>query len=123
MPRVDGPFRVLEKVNDNAYKLDLPEGYNVSPTFNMHDLSPYLEDGIGIDDGVDLRASPFQQKGDDVPHHGTGKEEFELEDLMEQRECYKGPITCCRATLVNLITYMDGTEVCEVPGAVTVCNN
>ena len=24
MPRVDGPFEVLERINDNAYKVDLP---------------------------------------------------------------------------------------------------
>ena len=30
MPYVDGPFRLLKKVNDNAYKLDLLEGYNVT---------------------------------------------------------------------------------------------
>ena len=87
MPRVDGLFRVLEKVNDNAYKLDLPEGYNVSPTFNVHDLSPYLEDGIGVEDGVDLRKNPFQQGRDDVPHHeGTRREESKFENLTKQRE-------------------------------------
>ena len=61
MPRVDGPFQVLEKVNDNAYKLYLPEGYNVSPTFNVCDLMHYLEDGVRVEDGKDLRANPFQQ--------------------------------------------------------------
>ena len=35
MPRANGPFRVLEKVNDNAYKLDLPEEYKMSTTFNV----------------------------------------------------------------------------------------
>ena len=89
----------------------------------MRDLSPYLEDGIGVDDGVDLRANLFQQGGDNVSHHGIGKEEFELEDLTEQKEHYKDPTTHSRATLVNLITYMDGTEVCEVLGAAVVCNN
>ena len=100
MPRVDGPFRVLEKVNNNAYKLNLPEGYNVSPTFNVHDLTPSLEDGVGVKDGVDLRENPFQQGRDDVPHHGgTGKEEPEFENPTEQGEHYTGPITRSRAKL------------------------
>ncbi|KAL4319737.1 hypothetical protein GQ457_18G009760 [Hibiscus cannabinus] len=55
----DGPFQVLEKVNDNAYKLDLPGDYNVSATFNVSDLSPY-------DDSADLRTNPFQERGNDV---------------------------------------------------------
>ncbi|KZV46974.1 hypothetical protein F511_15771 [Dorcoceras hygrometricum] len=39
LPRGDGPFQVLEMINDNAYKLDLPGEYNVSSTFNVSDLS------------------------------------------------------------------------------------
>ena len=35
MPHVDGPFKVLEKINDNAYKLELPDDFGVSPTFNI----------------------------------------------------------------------------------------
>lgn len=35
----DGQFQVLERINDNAYKLDLPCEYNVSTTFNVYDLS------------------------------------------------------------------------------------
>ena len=30
MPRDNGPFRVLTKINDNAYKIDLPSKYGVS---------------------------------------------------------------------------------------------
>jgi hypothetical protein len=38
-PRGDGPFKVLAKINDNAYKLELPPEYsNVSATFNVKDL-------------------------------------------------------------------------------------
>ena len=44
MPRADGPFEVLEKINDNAYKVDLPGEYGVSCTFNVTDLKPYFED-------------------------------------------------------------------------------
>src|SRR4051812_24892502 len=43
IPRADGPFKVLHKINDNAYKLELPAGFGVSPTFNIADLKPYLE--------------------------------------------------------------------------------
>jgi hypothetical protein len=42
MPRADGPFKVLEMINENAYKLDLPADFGVSPTFNIADLKPYL---------------------------------------------------------------------------------
>ncbi|XP_052487953.1 uncharacterized protein LOC128041692 [Gossypium raimondii] len=59
LPRGDGPFQVLEKVNDNSYKLDLPGEYNVSATFNISDLTPY-------DDSTDLRTNPFPEGGDDV---------------------------------------------------------
>ena len=37
----DGPFQVVARINDNAYKLDLPGEYNVSATFNVFDLSPF----------------------------------------------------------------------------------
>lgn len=40
----DDPFRVLKRINDNAYKIDLPGEYNVSATFNVADLSPYITD-------------------------------------------------------------------------------
>jgi len=66
MPRADGPFRIIEKVNDNAYKVDLPGDYNVSATFNVKGLTPYLDD----DDDSDLRTNHFQPGADDV-HHGN----------------------------------------------------
>jgi translation initiation factor IF-1 len=36
--RVDGPFKILEKINDNAYKHELPLEFGVCPTFNISDL-------------------------------------------------------------------------------------
>ena len=58
LPRGDGPFQVLKRINDSAYKLDLPSEYDVSATFNVTDLSPF-------DVGDDLRANPFQEEGND----------------------------------------------------------
>jgi hypothetical protein len=38
MFRADGPFKILEKINDNVYKIELPLEFRVSPTFNISDL-------------------------------------------------------------------------------------
>jgi len=46
MARSDGPFEIIEKVESNAYKLQLPGDMAISATFNIGDLSPYVEDGI-----------------------------------------------------------------------------
>jgi hypothetical protein len=48
MSRAAGPFKILAKINDNAYKLELPPEFGVSPSFNISDLRPYLgeEDGM-----------------------------------------------------------------------------
>jgi hypothetical protein len=61
MPRAAGPFKVLEKINDNAYKLELPPEFGVSPTFNISDLKPYL----GEEDGLESRTTPIQEGEDD----------------------------------------------------------
>jgi hypothetical protein len=42
MPRGDEPFKVLAKINDNAYKIDLQGDYGVSPTFNVANLSSFF---------------------------------------------------------------------------------
>ncbi|GKD66154.1 RNA-directed DNA polymerase [Tanacetum coccineum] len=62
-PRGDGPFRDLKKINDNAYKIELPGHYNVFATFNVADLSPYKGDS---DDEPDLGSSLFQEGEDDA---------------------------------------------------------
>jgi hypothetical protein len=53
MSHADGPFKILEKINNNAYKLELPPEFGVSPTFNILDLRPYL----GEEDEVPSRTT------------------------------------------------------------------
>ena len=54
-------FKVLEKINDNAYKLELPADFGVSPTFNIAELKPYL----GEEDELPSRTTSFQEGEDD----------------------------------------------------------
>jgi hypothetical protein len=55
-PRGDGPFQILERINDNAYKVDLPREYGVSATFNVLDLTLF-------DVGDDSRLNFFKERG------------------------------------------------------------
>jgi hypothetical protein len=61
MSRADGTFKILEKINDNTYKLELPPEIGLSPTFNISDLRPYLEE----EDEVPLRMMSIQKGEDD----------------------------------------------------------
>ena len=36
-----GPCRVLQKLGQNAYHIELQEGFSISPTFNVSDLYLY----------------------------------------------------------------------------------
>lgn len=51
----DSQFQVLERINDNAYKLDFFVEYNVSATFNVSNLSLF-------DVSTDLRWNTFEEE-------------------------------------------------------------
>jgi hypothetical protein len=56
-----GPFKILGKINDNAYKLELSLEFRVSPSFNILDLRPYLEE----EDDMPSRMASIQEGEDD----------------------------------------------------------
>ena len=85
LPRGDGPFQVVARINDNAYKLDLPGEYNVSATFNVSYLSPF-------DVGEDLRTNPFEERGNDENHQRNT-----IKASSDPLHIHKGPITRARA--------------------------
>jgi hypothetical protein len=82
--RADGHFKILEKNNDNAYKLELPLEFGVSPTFNISDLRSYL----GEEDEVPLRMISNQE--------GENDEEITTSDTTTHIMMH-GPFTRSRA--------------------------
>jgi len=91
MPRAAGPYKILEKINDNAYKLELPPEFGVSPTFNISDLKPYF----GEEDELESRTTPIQEGEDDEDITPTDTNDTPQDDIQ-------GPITRARARQLNL---------------------
>ncbi|KAH9716808.1 hypothetical protein KPL71_021586 [Citrus sinensis] len=77
LPSGDGPFQVVARINDNAYKLDLPGEYNVSATFDV---------------GEDSRMNPFEERGNDENHQGNT-----IKTSSDHLHINGGPITRTRA--------------------------
>ena len=91
MPRADGPFKVLEKINDNSCKLELPADFGVSPTFNITDLKPNL----GEEDKLPSRMTSFQE----------GEDDEDINTIVTPTAptmIHIGPITRARPTLIEL---------------------
>ena len=84
-PRGDGPFQVLDRINDNAYKVELPGEYNVSSTFNVSDLPLFDADGES-----DLRTNPSQE--------GENDEDMTKSKGKDPLEGLGGPMTRARAS-------------------------
>jgi hypothetical protein len=89
MSRAAGPFKILAKFNDNAYKLELPHEFGVSPSFNISDLRPYL----GEDDEIPLRMTSMQEVEDDEDINTSATIIPSIEIL--------GPFTQSRAQQLN----------------------
>jgi hypothetical protein len=61
MSRAADPFKILAKINDNTYKLELTPEFRFSPSFNTSDLRPYL----GEEDEMSSRTTSMQEGEDD----------------------------------------------------------
>jgi hypothetical protein len=90
MPRADGPFKVLEKINDNAYKLDMPINFEVSPTFNIADLKPCF----GEEAELESRTTQMQEQEDDEDINT-------INTSTPAQVQIHGPITCACAHQLN----------------------
>ncbi|XP_054789480.1 uncharacterized protein LOC129295022 [Prosopis cineraria] len=72
-PQTDGQTEAInrilvQKINNNAYKVELLGSYDVSATFNVANLSPYVDE----DDEFNSRASSAQPEEDETERAETG---------------------------------------------------
>ena len=75
---------MLERIEDNAYKVDLPGEYNISSTFNVSDLSLF--------DDADLWANHLQERGDDGIMGGENNQRQFGEGLEKDSKMNKDPL-------------------------------
>jgi hypothetical protein len=84
-----GPFKILAKINDNTYKLELPPEFGVSPSFNISDLRPYSREENEM-----LSRTTSMQEGENDEDINT------LATIIHSIEIL-GPITRSRAQQLN----------------------
>ena len=117
-PRGDGPFKVLKRINDNAYVIDIPQSkYLVSNSFNVSDLSPYH--GDEVDEMQESRTTLSQGGGGDDTAHPT-------DDASSTPP--SGPMTRARAKAIHdkvnsflSMHYLDPTLDGSLPHSNALC--
>jgi hypothetical protein len=89
MSRAAGFIKILTKINDNAYKIELPPKFRVSPSFNIADLRPYS----GEEDEMPSRTLSMQEREED--------EDSNTSDTIIASVEILGPMTQSRAQQLN----------------------
>ena len=74
--RTLGPYKILEKVTEVSYKLDLPKSLRIHPIVHVSSLEPNYEDNFN-------RITPSPS-----PIIINDEEEYEVEEILDKRKHY-----------------------------------
>jgi hypothetical protein len=76
-PKFIGPYKIIEQVNDNAFRLDLPPTMRHHPVFNADLLRPYKSSPPEFGDRTPPRPPP------DIV---DGEEEYEIDRILDHKK-------------------------------------
>jgi len=77
MPRGDGPFQVIKRINDNAYELHMSDTFLGSHIFNISDLTPF---SVGLQNSWSNSLQLGEHDGDQVEEEN----EAQVQDSQRQ---------------------------------------
>ena len=102
MPRGDGPFQVLKRINNNAYELDMLDTYLGSHTFNISDLTPF---SVGLQNSwsnfLQLGEYDGDQNQEEIEANNQGQEEVEAQ-VVDAQEVISPPHRITRSKFKEL---------------------
>nr|KAJ0218923.1 hypothetical protein LSAT_V11C300143610 [Lactuca sativa] len=96
-----GPVEIVEKINSNAYRLQLPSHIRCSDVFNVKHLLPYYGDSSDDDHGAHSRSNFVYPGGDDA---GPSVEDRALAFLEAHDRVHSWLSLCCFFALHQLVS-------------------